>query len=245
MKKPNLHFIASLCFLFVVAFLSQFAVASEYMHNSKDDNANELNLAEIADSSQAELIVSEALPENAKGTGVLALTNQSVQLKNPVLSNNTVLENLGKILRFHIWIKAEDIKTDNLWFGSPTVTFQLFDDNGNQLVNTSSLFKTRGTYPWHCYYVDVTLPTQIQLTGKATNALDDDLQALLESNDGLFGESVGLMNKPGFYVTFSCFGSGTAWFGGLSYDVLTSAQVAVARKDWIDELSGTNAPNPE
>ena len=28
------------------------------------------------------------------------------------------------------------------------------------------------------------LPAQIQLTGKATNALDDDLQALLESNDG-------------------------------------------------------------
>lgn len=245
MKKPNFHFIASLCFLCAVAFFSQFAVASEYMHNSKDDNANELNLAEIADSSQAEFIVSEALPENAKGKGVLALTNQSVQLKNPVLSNNTVLENLGKILRFHIWIKAEDIKTDNLWFGSPTVTFQLFDDNGNQLVNASSLFKTRGTYPWHCYYVDVKLPAQIQLTGKATNALDDDLQALLESNDGLFGESAGSMNKPGLYVTFSSLGTGTAWFGGLSYDVLTAAQVAVARKDWMDELSGTNAPNPE
>ena len=245
MTKIRFHLICLFSCLFALAMLTRDVFASEYMHESKDTDATALNLSELAGKGQAELILSEGLPENAKGGGLLALSNESVQLKNPVLPHNVVMENLGKTIRFHIWIKAEDVKAENnLWFASPTVTFQLFDDYGTQLVNVSSLFKTRGTYPWHCYYIDVKMPRRLQLTGKAANALSDELQELLSDNDDFFGDNVGAITKPGFYVTFSNYSSGTAWFGGLSYEILTDAN-AKNRSKWLNAQSGSNAPNPE
>lgn len=245
MTKIRFHVSTLFCCLLAIAWWAGGVFASEYMHGAKDIYANPLNLADLADKDQAQFILADGLTEDAKGQGMLALSNQSVQLKKPVLPHGVVTDNLGKVIRFYIWIKAENVKAENnLWFDSPTVTFQLFDDYGNQLLNVSSLFKTRGTYPWHCYYIDVKLPRQIQLTGKAANALSDDLQVLLAENDDLFGDSSSSMIHPGLYVSFSCYGSGTAWFGGLSYAVLKDAEV-MDRSRWLDAQSGTSAPNPE
>ncbi|MBR6470544.1 MAG: hypothetical protein IKS83_01985 [Victivallales bacterium] len=244
MTKIRFHLLSVLCLSCVLTWFHGVVLASEYMHQVQENNATGLDLSNLVGKSQGGLLQEEGLPERAKGNGVLSLHDQRVRLSNPVLPNSEIQKALGRVLRFHIWIKAEDIDAGgNLWFGAPTVTFSLFDDNGNKITQVSSLFKTRGTYPWHCYYVDVPMPRQIMLTNQsaAANSEQAQLEALAEIID--FQEN-GDESKPGFYVTFSCYGSGTAWFGGMSYEELTTAQAA-NRDKWLDSATNTSAPNPE
>ena len=214
------------------------------MHGAKDTDGTALSLAELAEGNQSDLIQAEGLPDNAKGSGLIAISNQTITFKNPVIPNGKISDFSGKTLRFHIWIKADGVTAKNLWFDAPTVTFDLYDDYGTSLVHASSLFKTRGTYPWHCYYVDVTLPQHITISGKSANALSDDLQAMLDAAGDAFEDANVALTQPGLYLTLSSIGEGTATFGGLSYEVLTAKQLA-DRSKWLDTASGTCAPNPE
>ena len=239
MKKLHFQLITALCVSCIMA-----AVAGDFMHGSKDTDATALNLTELAGQGQIELVDSQGLPDGAKGSGVVTLANQTLTFKNPVISNEKISELAGKTLRFHIWIKADGVTAKNLWFDAPTVTFDLYDDYGVTLAHASSLFKTRGTFPWHCYYVDVTLPQHITISGKAANALSDDLQAMLDAAGDAFDDTTVDLAQPGLYLTLSCLGEGTATFGGLSYEVMTAKQLADHSK-WLDAASGTCAPNPE
>ena len=239
MPKFSLQLTTALCFSCIIAIL-----AGDFMHGAKDTGATALNLAELAGADQASLIQSEGLPDDAKGTGLIVLSNQSITFKNPVIANEKIGDFSGKILRFYVWIKADGLVAKNLWFDAPTITLDLYDDYGATLVHTSSLFKTRGTYPWHCYYVDVKLPQHITISGKAANALSDDLQALLDAAGDTFGDGDVTLTQPGLYLTLSAMGEGTATFGGISYEVITAKQFADHSK-WLDSASGTCAPNPE
>ena len=211
MPKFSLQLTAALCFSCIIAIL-----AGDFMHGAKDTGATALSLAELAGADQASLIEAEGLPDGAKGTGLIALSNQSITFKNPVIPNEKIGDFSGKILRFYVWIKADGLVAKNLWFDAPTITLDLDDDYGATLVHASSLFKTRGTYPWHCYYVDVKLPQHITISGKAANALSDDLQALLDAAGDTFGDGDVTLTQPGLYLTLSAMGEGTATFGGIS-----------------------------
>jgi len=238
MRNLHSNLITALCFSCLVA------IAGDFMHGSKDTDATAINLAELAGAGQVELIQEKGLPDGAKGAGTIALSNQAITFKQPVIPNEKINEYAGKTLRFHVWIKADAVAArNNLWFDAPTVTFDLYDDYGGSLAHASSLFKTRGTYPWHCYYVDVTLP-HFSISGKSAVTLSEDLQSMLDAAGDVFEDTATSLTQPGLYLTLSVQGEGTATFGGLSYEVVSAKQLA-DRSKWLDEHSGTCAPNPE
>ena len=110
MPKFSLQLTTALCFSCIIAIL-----AGDFMHGAKDTGATALNLAELAGADQASLIQSEGLPDDAKGTGLIVLSNQSITFKNPVIANEKIGDFSGKILRFYVWIKADGLVAKNLW----------------------------------------------------------------------------------------------------------------------------------
>ncbi len=217
------------------------APPSEYMHGITDGKATAIDMSALLNTDQEKYIdADEKLPPNASHEGVvLALSNEKIRLASAMLTPEILADNRGDILRFHIWIKAEGVEaTDNLWSGSPTLLFELFDDNGNLVTSATSYFKTRGTYPWHNYYVDVPIPRQFTYTGKSkVSARSDQLLDLLGITTDVQS------NTPGLFLTLSNLGGGTAWFGGLSYERIMPRDQA-RKESWLDDETGTFAPNP-
>lgn len=218
------------------------APESPYMHGCSDEKATPVSITGLLGATQANFKDdSTKLPLLGVGTGpVIALENGSVKLDGEVLNADVLQDNRGEILRFHIWIKGEGITAkESLWSGAPTLTFELYDDNGNLVTDATSGFKTRGTFPWHNYYVDVKLPKSFMLTGKAAaSSGTDTLLAAL----GLGSEEKA--TKPGLYLTLSNFGGGKAWFGGLSYERI-SAKEQKDKSNWLDDATASMAPNPQ
>ena len=215
---------------------------SPYMHGATDAKSVAIDLVSLLSEEQRGLIVAgEKIPVTGTGIGsVVAIKNNAVQLANQVLSADILQDNRGEIIRFHIWIKGDEVAmTDNLWFDAPTLTFKMFDDNGNQVAYTTSVFKTRGSYPWHNYYVDLELPKSFTLTGKvASNSTGDQLLDLLGIGNNMKA------NEPGLYLTLSAYGNGTAYFGGLTYERISSKEHKNSSK-WLDDAMASHAPNPQ
>jgi len=216
--------------------------ASDFMHCATDEKATDLDLEALLTDSQRKYIdVTAKLPDQAKNKGaILKLGNEVIQLANQVLPAEVLQENRGEIIRFHIWIKADENTAEkNLWNGAPSLLFKLYDDNGNQVASVASSFKTRGTYPWHNYYVDLQLPRNFALSGKVKASTNSD--SLLN----ILGMNSDVKNtQPGLYLTLTNLGGGTAWFGGMTYERIDAK--AHNRSDkWLDDATASMAPNPQ
>ena len=246
MTKIRNHFSTALCFACIAALCFN-AMSSDFMHGATDSGSTPVDLATVAGSKQGDRITQlEGLPGKNAAVTAIAVSNESITFANPVIPSEKVVESAGKVLRFHVWIKGDGITAaGNLWFDAPTVEFNLYDDFGTTLAKASSLFKTRGTFPWHCYYVDIALPQHLAISGKPATVISDDLQAMLSVDADIFDAADVNLKHPGLYLTLSCHSSeGTATFAGVSYEVLTAAQAA-DRTKWLDAESGTYAANPE
>lgn len=219
------------------------SAASEFMHCASVEKSIPIDLSSLLSDAQRKYIdnTQSKLPISAKENGeILVLGAESVQLENQVLDAETLQSNRGEILRFHVWIKAEGNTSEkNLWNGAPSLLFQLIDDNGNLVMSAASAFKTRGTYPWHNYYVDVTLPRNFTLTGKAkSNFTGDNLLSMLGMTSDVKSA------QPGLYLTLSNLGGGKAWFGGLTYERIDENTHKRSDK-WLDDETASMAPNPK
>ncbi len=162
----------------------------------------------------------------------------TLRLEKSILSREALRTWRGKTVRVFVWIKGDGIAAKNqLWFGAPTVRVDLYDGPGNLASSSTSVFKTRGTFPWHCYFVDVDIPESLDVNERPSSRarnINPDLEIGGAAETRI--RQIGL----GAYVTFSCYGGGTARFAGLSWKGRTDADCKVSP----DLESGTCAPNP-
>lgn len=220
-----------------------------FMHGFNDKAAAPVDLTTLASEQQLAVIQQEqkfsAFGREITG-GIVTLddNHKVLAFEKPLLKADDITGATGRIIRFFIWISAENVKaTGNLWAGAPSLRLELFDGLGNLVSKSESLFKTRGTYPWHCYYLDLPIPRTISLTQKAINDanvkksggdsfLDD---VLADVGGGDFQN-----DKPGLYLTLTSNGGGKAHFAGLSWQVIPEAKEVP-----VDADSGSKSPNPK
>ncbi|MGI6356365.1 MAG: hypothetical protein ACOX6W_14920 [Lentisphaeria bacterium] len=89
---------------------------------------------------------------------------QSILLKKPILSAAELSQLRGSYLRLFIWIKADNTgQGAELWQGAPSMEPILQDAAGNLIDVETTVFKTRGTYPWFCYHMDLAVPFNLDL----------------------------------------------------------------------------------
>jgi len=179
---------------------------------------------------------------------------QTLALPRPVLSLNELAELKGQKLRFHIWLKGEDCGSGSLWDNAPALIFSLKDGLDNLISTSESLFKTRGTFPWFCYYIEVTIPGILNSSIPKTDAGNQDQTTLAFVNQsngflsGLLGEELVPPGKlppgGGLYLTLKNTGGGKAFFSTLAWENITAQKVA-DRSTWTDSVTGSRAPNPD
>ncbi len=239
-------------FLALVFTCCALAQAAPFMHGQSNQSATGLNFIQAADQELLAKLADGAAPSEFNGADVsrpiLRLGGDSgltkATLPNSIISTDDLLANSGKTLRFFFLVKGEGITAENgLWSGAPAIRLELFDSFSNCVATGESLFKTRGTFPWHVYYVDIAIPKTLQMVaakGKGEQAAseDDGLGNLFnELMDGGMEETV--TRTSGLYVTFSCTGGGTVWFAMPSYQSQGLDSIAKTA------FNGSYAPNDE
>lgn len=90
---------------------------------------------------------------------VLLNGGESVIFPKSLLTPDEIYAARGGTLRFFVWIKAEDTGAGtDLSSGAPFMNITVINGGNVIIANERSLFKTRGTFPWHCYFMDVKIP---------------------------------------------------------------------------------------
>lgn len=181
---------------------------------------------------------------------VLLLEGEKILLfPKPIFDIHTLAGLKGRKLRFYVWIKAEDCGGNRgLWDASPTLTLSLKDSLNNLISTESSLFKTRGTFPWFCYHMEISIPALLNTDLLDKKILDDidgfedldfDLSEFFEAFESLIPE---LPDGGGLYLTISNLGGGKVWFSTLSWELVENKNTPPI-SDWADPVSGSRAPN--
>ncbi|MBQ6472228.1 MAG: hypothetical protein IJJ33_09605, partial [Victivallales bacterium] len=181
----------------------------------------------------------------------------------PVLDSGALQKLRGQTLRFFVWIKAEQVgQGTDLWNGAPRVSFLVNDGTGATVAKAQSAFKTRGTYPWFCYYVNVDIPLVLAPppAPKATEEAGEppaegaaaaapaaesvpaeELVAEATLDDDLLGgQEKTVTLKPlvpavgGLYIILENPASGTVWFSTLSWQ-------RIPRKETIMDAASRQA----
>ncbi len=183
---------------------------------------------------------------------VLLLEGQkTLVLPKPLLDIPLLATLKGRTLRFFIWLKGEKCGQDRLlWNGAPTLTLSLKDSLNNLISTEGSLFKTRGTFPWFCYYLEIEIPALLNTTiiekqaeseGESAGLQLDLMVAML---DPALAAIPRLPDGGGLYLTLSNLGGGKAWFSTLSWEIADKVN-SLPKSEWADPVSGSRAPNPD
>ncbi len=230
--------------------------AAPFMHGQSNQEATGLNFIQAAGQDLLAKLADSEEPGEFNGADVarpvLRIGGDSgmekITLPNSIMAVDGILANSGKIIRVFVLVKGDGITAENgLWSGAPAVKLELFDAFGNCVATGESLFKTRGTFPWHAYYVDIAIPKNLQMTapkgkaGQESVVADDGLGDLFGN---LLSDEEEVTRAAGLYMTLSCTGGGTAWFampsfqsqGGLDGGTKTAVNGSFAPNDEYDEL---------
>ena len=173
---------------------------------------------------------------------------KSVAIPKAVVDAETLFASRGDFIRIFVWIKAEGTgKDSDLYSGCAGLRVSMVDGTGTVVANASPMFKTRGTFPWFCYHIDVKVPYSFskaeaeekkseaeetleenteaadnaEVTAEQDDSADDDaaIRALAQQLIGIKEEndSESKTLLPGLYVTLFNPVSGKAWFSTLSW----------------------------
>ena len=228
-----------------------------FMHGFRDHKATPIAWQQLfTEETDAEPWIDPAQtlnnPVKNSNFPVLLLEGQkTLVLHKPVLDIPALATLKGRTLRFFVWIKGEKSGMARpLWDGAPALTLSL-KDSLNNLINTEgSLFKTRGTFPWFCYYLEIEIPALLNTTlvekkaeteEEAGGAQLDLMVALL---DPALAATPRLPEGGGLYLTLCNRGGGKAWFSTLSWEIADKAN-SLPQSQWADPVSGSRAPNPD
>ena len=119
---------------------------------------------------------------------VTLVESKSIRFPKPMIAGDVLAASHGEIIRVFIWIKGEDTgRNADLYTGSPSITLTLVDGTGTEVAIAEPLFKTRGTFPWFCYHLDVKVPfnftaAQPQATSTEENA--EGAETAAENSEG-------------------------------------------------------------
>lgn len=173
-------------------------------------------------------------------------------LPRPVLSEAQLAELKGRTVRFFVWVRAEEAGLNlDLWDGAPAVSFSLKDSLNNLISTTEGMFKTRGTFPWFCYHIEVPIPATLLINATAAAPAEGDggggmdlavLRELLNIAGDEQEERI--PDGGGLYITLKNQGSGEAWFSTLAWEIAVPANTP-GRALWTDPVSGSRSPNPD
>ncbi len=201
---------------------------------------------------------------------------QSILLAKPILIAAELNHLRGSYLRLYIWIRADNTgQGADLWHGAPGLELLLQDADGNVVNVEPSVFKTRGTYPWFCYHLDLAVPHNLNLAvasaaepptaepggaapAAAPSAKDDPTGALggfadlvpnqLATPELAAEKGSALPPGAGLFLRLVNPASGTAWFSTLSWKRVPYAESLFntrVKETRVDPRSGTLAPNPD
>lgn len=117
----------------------------------------------------------------------------SIFLEIPLIDGEQMDELRGSTVRVFVWMAGKDVGTGgtDLWSSAPGMEIVHIGLDGKPLQVRESVMKTRGTFPWHCYYTDVWVPTDLSrplltvrnLTGGSTEAAGN-MDKKEEAKDG-------------------------------------------------------------
>lgn len=189
----------------------------------------------------------------------------------PIIGLEQLEKLRGRMIRVFIWIKGKDTGAGAaLWHAAPTVSLHLKDANDKLVHEATGIFRTRGTFPWFCYYVDMPIYVALKTTPDVVATTTDDAAApaeeapadnlgsfadLLKNDDGGNGDpeqiddfQLALPTGGGLYINLNNPQSGTAWFADLSWKEInprdTFANVMM-KEQRVDPQTGSLAPNPD
>ncbi len=126
----------------------------------------------------------------------------AIECKKPLRIN--MVEAGGRALRVFVWMKGKGVgDAGDSWGSPPGMALMLRDAGGKVLRHVPAHMKTQGTFPWHCYYADVTLPGR-----RPVAAADADKDS----------DAVAAGAACSVYLAFSNPQAGTAWFSTVSWE---------------------------
>lgn len=201
---------------------------------------------------------------------------ENILLQKPILGAVELNRLRGGYLRLYVWIKAEKTgQSADLWHGAPNLELLLQDADGNLVNVEQSVFKTRGTHPWFCYHIDLSVPHNLNLAvapaaeppadGEAGAAIPPAAAAANDSMGALGGFADLVPNQlatpdqaadkvdalppgAGLFLRLANPASGTAWFSTLSWKKVPYAESLFntrVKDTRVDPRYGTLAPNPD
>lgn len=199
-----------------------------FMHGLTDERAQAFDWTPLLTEEQQDWLSSERVRTDVMYSELYSLSlkgGTDVTLSQPIVDLGTLGSRQGGMVRVYLWIRGENTgEGGTLWESAPQATLILKDSYGEEKARAEGQFRTRGTFPWFCYHLEVRVPADF------TNIGDTG------ANGGLF---LRLANPA----------SGTAWFATPSYEILDAAQAkadsGVSRDTWADPRLGTFAPNPD
>jgi len=165
---------------------------------------------------------SSTVPSLKLGPGQVLVTGK------PLVPAERLRDLPGKTVRVFVWMSGKDTGQGRyLWDAVPRADVLLTDGTGKVVSSWQGLMATRGTFPWRCYYRDITLP--------------DPARPVAELVTTDVGD--GLARTRGVYLRLTNPASGTAWFSTPSWEVVGLANT-YAPGDLQDPFTGSMAPNP-
>ncbi|MBR0460095.1 MAG: hypothetical protein IJJ26_12730, partial [Victivallales bacterium] len=132
-----------------------------FMHGIADSHSTIVPW-QVLDGAQKAVLVDDAIHSSLKNSTLPAIKlegGKRLVLIKPILSPLELYSMRGDTIRLFVWLKAQDAGRDtDLWSGAPRLTATINDGNGNTAAVFESPFKTRGSFPWHCYYMEIKVP---------------------------------------------------------------------------------------
>lgn len=139
-------------------------------------------------------------------------------------------------VRVFVWMKALDAngheESEVLPTRTPSLEIVASDADGRTLAVHPGPMRTRGTFDWHCYYLDV--PLGVAPGSHSAAPADIALTDLTAKPPRAALLSVRLRNPTG----------GTVWFSTLSWELLGTPGNTYAPEDLQDPVTGSLAPFP-
>ena len=124
-----------------------------YMHGIKPDQATKITVSDIIKLNPAckKFICTQNMLKEEPAFKIKSKSNLTVNLPIDITSVK------GKKIRLFYWCKAFKVGYGNGWH-APWLILIARDKNKKILLSSPAWFHTEGTYPWHCYYVDIFIP---------------------------------------------------------------------------------------
>ena len=197
-----------------------------FMHGITDENAQPFGWSSMIPGQNEKLLSVIRIRNDVKESGLHSIClegGSEVTMARPFIGLSELNGRKGATLRLFVWIKGEDTGNGgNLWDSAPNVSLILLDANGKEIRRSDSQFRTRGSFPWFCYHLEIVIPDNISI-------------------DGSF--------LGGLFIRLANPASGKAWFCTPSWEFLSipEAEAAGGRPldSWADPKRGTFAPNPD